>query len=96
MDTLDEHEMFGRYLILGNTTTHKTAAVQELIESRGYKVVYLPPYSPFLNTVELFWSKIKAGVNRDCLTAADTLSARIIESAEQTTATTGLSILLHF
>ncbi|ORE16199.1 hypothetical protein BCV71DRAFT_272252 [Rhizopus microsporus] len=87
--------MFGRYLILGNTTTHKTAAVQELIESRGYKALYWPPYSLFLNTVELFWSKIKAGINRDCLTATDSLSVRMIESVEQTTATTELSILLH-
>ncbi|PHZ14688.1 uncharacterized protein RHIMIDRAFT_104676 [Rhizopus microsporus ATCC 52813] len=83
MDTLDEHEMSGRYLILGNITTHKVAAVQELIESRGYKAVYLPPYSLFLSTVEFFfWPKIKAGVNRGCLAATDSLSARITESTE--------------
>jgi hypothetical protein len=29
--TLDEHEMFGRYLILDNAVIHKIAAVQELI-----------------------------------------------------------------
>jgi transposase len=85
MDTLDEHEMSGRYLILDNAAIHKVAAVQELIESRGYKAVYLPPYSPFLNPIELFWSKVKAGVKRDCLTATDNLSARIIESAKQVT-----------
>lgn len=85
MDTLDKHEMSGRYLILDNAAIHKVAAVQELIESRGCKAVYLPPYSPFLNPIELFWSKVKAGVKRDCLTATDNLSARIVESTKQVT-----------
>lgn len=83
MDTLDTHEMPGHYLILDNAAIHKVSAVQDLIVSRGYKAVYLPPYSPFLNPIELFWSKVKAGVKRDCLTATDNLSARIVESARQ-------------
>ncbi|KAI8877517.1 hypothetical protein K501DRAFT_138918, partial [Backusella circina FSU 941] len=59
------------------------AAVQELTESCVYKAVYLPPYSPFLNSIELFWSKVKASVKRDFLTESDNLSARITESAKQ-------------
>ncbi|EIE83505.1 hypothetical protein RO3G_08210 [Rhizopus delemar RA 99-880] len=45
-----------------NAAIHKVAAVQELIERREYKDVYLPPYSSFLDPIELFWSKVKAGV----------------------------------
>ncbi|KAG1171745.1 hypothetical protein G6F70_006360 [Rhizopus microsporus] len=47
MDILNEHGVFGRYPILDNAVIHKVPAVQELIESRGYKAVYLSPYSPF-------------------------------------------------
>ncbi|KAI8875234.1 hypothetical protein K501DRAFT_203041, partial [Backusella circina FSU 941] len=47
------------------------AVIQELIESCGYKTVFLPPYSLFLNPIELFWSKLKAGVKRDFLTTTD-------------------------
>jgi transposase len=83
MDTLDAQQMSGRYLVLDNAAIHKVTAVQELIESRGYKAVHLLPYSPFLNPIELFWSKVKAGIKRDCLTATDNLSARIIESTKQ-------------
>ena len=83
MDTLDKHNMQGRYLVLDNASIHKTDDVQKFIKTRGYKAVYLPPYSPFLNPIELFWSKLKAGVKRDCLTATDNLSARIVESAKQ-------------
>ncbi|KAI8355685.1 hypothetical protein BD560DRAFT_300700, partial [Blakeslea trispora] len=32
-----------------------------------------------------FWSKLKAGVKKDCLTADDNLSQRIIESAKNVT-----------
>jgi len=33
--------------------------VRELIEARGARVIYLPPYSPDLNPIEKCWSKIK-------------------------------------
>lgn len=83
--TLDEHEISVRYLILDNAAIHKVAAVQELIERREYKDVYLPPYSSFLDPIELFWSKVKAGVKRDCLTGINSLSARFTESSEWVT-----------
>ncbi|ORE05654.1 hypothetical protein BCV72DRAFT_208896 [Rhizopus microsporus var. microsporus] len=63
---------------------HKRPNIQKLIVDRGYKVAYLP-YSPFLNPIELFWAKVKARIRRDCLTATDILSERIIESAKQVT-----------
>lgn len=86
MDILNEHGVFGRYPILDNAVIHKVPAVQELIESRGYKAVYLSPYSPFVNPIKLFWLKVKASVKRkDCLTATDNLSARVIESVERVT-----------
>ncbi|KAI8877108.1 hypothetical protein K501DRAFT_157372, partial [Backusella circina FSU 941] len=60
--------------------------VQELIESRGYKAVYLSPYSPFVNPIKLFWSKVKASVKiEDCLTTTDNLSAIVIELVERVT-----------
>jgi hypothetical protein len=54
MDTFDSPEMFNCYLILNNAAIHKITAVEELIENRGYKTIYLPPHSPFLNPIELF------------------------------------------
>jgi transposase len=68
---------------MDNASIHKVPEIQALIVSRGYKATYLPPYSPFLNPIEEFWSKIKAGVKRDCLTSTDNLSARIAESAKR-------------
>jgi hypothetical protein len=87
MDTLDARGMTGQYLIMDNATIHKCPDIQQRIADRGYKAAYLPPYSPFLNPIELFWAKVKAGVRRDCLTATDALSERIIESVKQVTVT---------
>jgi transposase len=50
----------GQVVIMDNLAAHKVEFVRELIESAGAKLIYLPPYSPDLNPIELFWSKIKA------------------------------------
>lgn len=78
IDTLDQHGMKGRYLVMGNAAIHKVDEVQKLIENRGYKTTYLPPCPPFLNLIELFWSKVKGTIKRDCLTIDDNLTIRII------------------
>ena len=50
----------GDILIMDNLSSHKVAEVNEIIEKTGAKILYLPPYSPDLNPIELMWSKIKA------------------------------------
>jgi transposase len=44
---------------MDNLSAHKVAGIRELIEARGAKLLYLPPYSPDLNPVEKAWSKFK-------------------------------------
>ncbi|MBQ3709043.1 MAG: transposase, partial [Clostridia bacterium] len=34
--------------------------VKETLEKAGIHFLYLPPYSPDLNPIEMLWSKIKA------------------------------------
>ena len=86
MDVLDKNNMQGKILFIDNTKTHHAILVQQAVEKRGYRILYLPAYSPFLNPIELFWSKLKAGVRRELLTKDDTLTPRIIESAKQVSA----------
>jgi transposase len=40
-------------------SAHKVAGVREAVASVGAKLVYLPPYSPDLNPIELAFSKLK-------------------------------------
>ncbi len=49
----------------GDRRPHHTGEkVRELIEKRGCKLLYLPPYSPDLNPVEEAFSKVKALLRR--------------------------------
>lgn len=47
-------------VVMDNLSSHKSAKIIELIESKKAKTLYLPPYSPDLNPIEMMWSKIKA------------------------------------
>ena len=50
----------GDIVIMDNLPVHKVAGVQEAIEAAGAKLLYLPPYSPDLNPIEMAFSKFKA------------------------------------
>jgi len=46
-------------VICDNLASHKVAGVREAIAARGASLLYLPPYSPDLNPIELVFSKLK-------------------------------------
>jgi len=52
----------GDILVMDNLRVHKVAGVKELVESVGAAVLYLPPYSPELNPIELVWAKFKTAI----------------------------------
>ena len=49
----------GDVVIMDNLSSHKRARIRELIEATQAKLMYLPPYSPDLNPIEMIFSKIK-------------------------------------
>jgi transposase len=50
----------GDTVILDNLGAHKVAGVREAIEAAGARLLYLPPYSPDFNPIELAFAKLKA------------------------------------
>ena len=46
-------------VILDNLSSHKRVRTRELIEATGARLVFLPPYSPDLNPIELIFAKVK-------------------------------------
>ncbi|MEN2497738.1 MAG: hypothetical protein MHMPM18_005194 [Marteilia pararefringens] len=50
--------------ILDNARIHHYSGVKQLIETEEMEVIYLPPYSPFLNPIENGFSKWKNFVTR--------------------------------
>jgi transposase len=49
----------GDVVVMDNLSSHKVKGVRERIEAAGAELLYLPPYSPDLNTIEKAWSKLK-------------------------------------
>jgi transposase len=54
----------GDVVVMDNLRAHYTDGVQRSIEAVGASVMYLPPYSPELNPIELSWSKLKSILRR--------------------------------
>jgi len=50
----------GDVVIMDNLPAHKVSGVKKAIEAVGAKLMYLPPYSPDLNPIEMMFSKLKA------------------------------------
>jgi transposase len=50
----------GDVVIMDNLSSHKRASVQEMIEAKGARLRFLPPYSPDFNPIEMAFSKLKA------------------------------------
>ena len=49
----------GDLVVMDNLSSHRSAAAVQAIEAAGARVIYLPPYSPDLNPIELAFSKLK-------------------------------------
>lgn len=49
----------GDVVVMDNLSAHKVAGVREAVEAAGASVLYLPPYSPDLNPIELAFAKLK-------------------------------------
>lgn len=69
----------GDTVILDNLSSHKKAGVREAIEEAGAQVVYLPPYSPDLNPIELAFAKLKSLLRQAAARTVDEIE-RVIAS----------------
>ncbi len=49
----------GDVVVMDNLSSHRRAVVGELVRAAGAAVLYLPPYSPDLNPIEMIWAKVK-------------------------------------
>ena len=54
----------GQVVVMDNLSAHKGERIRELIEKRGCKLLYLPPYSPDFNPIEEAFSKIKGLIRK--------------------------------
>lgn len=50
----------GDIVIMDNLPAHKVERARTIIEAAGAKLLYLPPYSPDFNPIEMVFAKLKA------------------------------------
>lgn len=55
----------GDVVFLDNLSAHKRAEARAAVEARGAALVFLPPYSPDFNPIEMAFSKLKAILRRE-------------------------------
>ena len=49
----------GSVIILDNATFHKKSVLPEIAKKKQCQVIFLPPYSPYLNPIEKKWAWLK-------------------------------------
>ena len=77
----------GDVVIADNLSSHKSAKAQEILEAQGNWLLFLPPYSPDLNPIEMAFAKLKAHLRRLKARTFDTLmnsAGQICDLFEQT------------
>jgi transposase len=70
----------GAVLVLDNARIHHGGRIEALVRAAGCSLLYLPPYSPDFNPIELAWSWIKAAVRRRCPRCPEARRAAIEEA----------------
>ena len=76
----------GDIVVADNLSSHKVAGVREAIELVGAKLLFLPPYSPDLNPIEMLFAKIKALLHKAAERSIDTVTSalgRILDELPQ-------------
>ncbi len=61
----------GDVVILDNLSSHKSAKAVKILEKIGAWFLFLPPYSPDLNPIEMAFSKLKAHLRKACARTYD-------------------------
>ena len=63
----------GDVVILDNLSSHKSAYAAEILKSVGAWFLFLPPYSPDLNPIEMAFAKLKALIRKAAARSYDAL-----------------------
>jgi transposase len=75
----------GDVVIMDNLSAHKVAGVRQAIEAVGAQLIYLPPYSPDLNPIELCFAKLKSLLRTAKTRTLEALEHAIGQSLDQFT-----------
>jgi transposase len=85
----------GDIVVCDNLASHKVSGVREAIQACGASLLYLPPYSPDLNPIELAFSKLKRLLRSAAARTVDALWSAIGKLLNQFAADECANYLRH-
>jgi transposase len=85
----------GDVVVMDNLGSHKVPGVREAIEAAGATLVYIPPYSPDLNPIEMVFAKIKSILRKKALRTIEALWKQLGEISECISPTECRNYLRH-
>lgn len=85
----------GDVVVLDNLAVHKTSAVRAEFERAEIELLFLPPYSPDLNPIEMCWSKIKTYLRQAAARSYKLLDEAISAAIKEITATDARNWIRH-
>jgi len=75
----------GDVVVMDNLSSHKGEAVEAAVRAAGGSVLYTPPFSPDMNPIEMFFSKLKAHLRRIEARTREALDRAVVEVIEMLT-----------
>jgi transposase len=75
----------GDIVIMDNLSSHKVAGVRQAIKAAKAYLLYLPPYSPDFNPIEMAFSKLKALLRKAASRSTEELEQAIADALDQFT-----------
>lgn len=69
----------GDIVVMDNLPSHKISGVREAIERAGARLLFLPPYSPDFNPIEMAFSKFKALLRKAAARTVDDLWSAVAQ-----------------
>jgi putative transposase len=82
-------------VVMDNLSSHKSPSVSALFAKAGAQLLYLPPYSPDLNPIEMMWSKVKSHLRGAQARTQEELWSAIAQSLEQITPSDAHGVFSH-
>jgi len=85
----------GDIVVMDNLSSHKSVRTREAIEAAGARLLFLPPYSPDLNPIEMVFAKVKQLLRSLACRTRDALWRAMQSVLDQITPTDAINCFRH-
>jgi len=85
----------GDVVVMDNLSSHKRQRTRERIEAAGAELLFLPPYSPDFNPIEMIFAKVKHLLRSLACRTREALWRAMQSVLDQVTATDAINCFRH-